>query len=169
MLQCKLYEIRKCTLRCVPSLFFAIPALALVFCTALQIKKTIKRSEGNPGGIVSTESPLHYSNVQLIDPITNSPVRVTWRYLEDGSKVSSLCCHEPTQGLSNLLLSASRPSQHAFDGARHPHPHNPPISSSLPPPPPPSPPRFESARASWPRGRCSLAPPPSRSARSRGQ
>lgn len=33
------------------------------------------------------ESPLHYSNVSLIDPVTKSPVRITWRYLEDGSKV----------------------------------------------------------------------------------
>jgi large subunit ribosomal protein L24 len=52
-----------------------------------QSKRHIKRTADNPGGIVSVESPLHYSNVSLIDPVTNAPVRVSWRYLEDGSKV----------------------------------------------------------------------------------
>lgn len=50
-------------------------------------KRHVKRQGENPGGIVTSESPLHYSNVQLIDPVTNAPVRVTWRFLEDGSKV----------------------------------------------------------------------------------
>lgn len=33
------------------------------------------------------ESAVHYSNVSLIDPVTNAPVKTSWRYLEDGSKV----------------------------------------------------------------------------------
>ncbi len=33
------------------------------------------------------QSPLHYSNVMIADPVTGGPVRVTWRYLEDGTKV----------------------------------------------------------------------------------
>lgn len=33
------------------------------------------------------QTPIHYSNVRLIDPVTKAPVRVAWRYLEDGSKV----------------------------------------------------------------------------------
>jgi hypothetical protein len=33
------------------------------------------------------ESPLHYSNVSLVDPVTNAPIKVSWRYLEDGDKV----------------------------------------------------------------------------------
>ena len=52
-----------------------------------QNKRHIKRTKDNPGGIVSVESPLHYSNVQLVDPVTDGPVRTTWRYLEDGTKV----------------------------------------------------------------------------------
>lgn len=51
------------------------------------MKRHIKRTEDNPGGIITTESPLHYSNVQLVDPVTKEPVRVTWRFLDDGSKV----------------------------------------------------------------------------------
>ena len=34
-----------------------------------------------------TQTPIHYSNVRLVDPVTKAPVRVAWRYLEDGSKV----------------------------------------------------------------------------------
>ncbi|CAK0735740.1 hypothetical protein CVIRNUC_000631 [Coccomyxa viridis] len=50
-------------------------------------KRAIKRTEDNPGGLISMESPLHYSNVMLADPVTGRPVRVGWRYLEDGTKV----------------------------------------------------------------------------------
>lgn len=50
-------------------------------------KRHIKRTADTPGGIISVESPLHYSNVSLIDPVTKQPVRVSWCFLEDGSKV----------------------------------------------------------------------------------
>jgi len=33
------------------------------------------------------QTPIHYSNVRLVDPVTKSPVRVAWRFLEDGTKV----------------------------------------------------------------------------------
>lgn len=58
-------------------------------CPCLQSKRHIKRTKDNPGGIVSVESPLHYSNVSLIDPTTGVPCRVAWRYLESGEKVCS--------------------------------------------------------------------------------
>ncbi|CAK9201919.1 unnamed protein product [Sphagnum jensenii] len=51
------------------------------------VKKHLKRTEQNPGGIVTMEAPLHVSNVQLVDPVNGAPVRVTYRYLEDGTKV----------------------------------------------------------------------------------
>ena len=38
-------------------------------------------------GVDALQSPLHYSNVMLADPVTGRPVRVGWRYLEDGTKV----------------------------------------------------------------------------------
>lgn len=50
-------------------------------------KRFIKRTKDNPGGVVSVESPIHYSNLRLIDPVTKSPVRASFRFLEDGSKV----------------------------------------------------------------------------------
>ncbi|KAH9569022.1 hypothetical protein CY35_03G110300 [Sphagnum magellanicum] len=51
------------------------------------VKKHLKRTEQNPGGIVTMEAPVHVSNVQLVDPVNGTPVRVTYRYLEDGTKV----------------------------------------------------------------------------------
>mmetsp|Transcript_29354 Transcript_29354/g.49303 ORF Transcript_29354/g.49303 Transcript_29354/m.49303 type:complete len:226 (-) Transcript_29354:35-712(-) len=51
------------------------------------VKKTIKRTESQPGGIITKEAPLHVSNVQVLDPATGSPVRIGWKFLEDGSKV----------------------------------------------------------------------------------
>ncbi|XP_024362674.1 uncharacterized protein [Physcomitrium patens] len=51
------------------------------------VKKHIKRTEGNPGGIITMEAPLHVSNVQLVDPVNGAPCRVAYRFLEDGTKV----------------------------------------------------------------------------------
>jgi ribosomal protein L24 len=53
----------------------------------MQNKRAVKKSQENPGGLVNVESPVSYSNVSLIDPVTKAPVKVSWRYLEDGSKV----------------------------------------------------------------------------------
>ncbi len=39
------------------------------------------------GGLVRSETPIHISNVAVIDPETNAPTRVRYRFLEDGSKV----------------------------------------------------------------------------------
>eukprot|EP00246_Nothoceros_aenigmaticus_P009130 TRINITY_DN24458_c0_g1_i1.p1 TRINITY_DN24458_c0_g1~~TRINITY_DN24458_c0_g1_i1.p1 ORF type:complete len:155 (-),score=19.88 TRINITY_DN24458_c0_g1_i1:394-858(-) len=51
------------------------------------VKKHIKKTDKNPGGIVTMEAPLHVSNVQLVDPVNGAPCRVTYRFLEDGTKV----------------------------------------------------------------------------------
>ena len=51
------------------------------------VKKHVKRTEGNQGGVITMESPVHYSNVNLVDPVTGSPVRVGRRFLDDGTKV----------------------------------------------------------------------------------
>lgn len=39
------------------------------------------------GGLVQTEAPIHISNVAVLDPESNAPTRVRYRYLEDGSKI----------------------------------------------------------------------------------
>ena len=52
------------------------------------VKKHVKRTEQNQTqGVITMESPIHYSNVNLVDPVTGSPTRIAMRYLEDGSKV----------------------------------------------------------------------------------
>jgi large subunit ribosomal protein L24 len=52
------------------------------------IKKHTKPSQKNQqGGIVEKESSVHVSNVMVIDPKTNEPTRVGYKFLEDGTKV----------------------------------------------------------------------------------
>jgi len=52
------------------------------------IKKHTKPSQKNQqGGIVEKESSIHISNVMVIDPKTNEPTRVGYKFLEDGTKV----------------------------------------------------------------------------------
>lgn len=43
--------------------------------------------QGNPGGIIEKEAPLHISNVGIKDPKSNKPTRVGSKILDDGSKV----------------------------------------------------------------------------------
>ncbi len=45
------------------------------------------RRGAKEGGIMTTEAPIHVSNVQLIDPETKKPARAGFRYEEDGTKV----------------------------------------------------------------------------------
>ena len=42
---------------------------------------------GETAGILRKESPIHLSNLALIDPKTDKPTRVGFRILEDGKKV----------------------------------------------------------------------------------
>ena len=52
-----------------------------------RVYKHLKPSRQNPqGGRLSKEMPVQASNVALIDPQTNKPTRVGFRYLPDGSK-----------------------------------------------------------------------------------
>ncbi|CAH9099755.1 unnamed protein product [Cuscuta epithymum] len=51
------------------------------------VKKHIKQGQGHEGGIFTVEAPLHVSNVQVLDPVTERPCKVGIRYLEDGTKV----------------------------------------------------------------------------------
>ena len=37
------------------------------------------------------QAPLHYSNVQIVDPVTGKPVRIGHRFLEDGTKARRHC------------------------------------------------------------------------------
>jgi large subunit ribosomal protein L24 len=51
------------------------------------ISRHTRPSMGNSGGIIKKEAAIHLSNVALLDPKTNKPTRVGFKYLEDGTKV----------------------------------------------------------------------------------
>ncbi|MGM9906897.1 50S ribosomal protein L24 [Limosilactobacillus sp.] len=52
-----------------------------------KIKKHQKPNNANPnGGVIDTEAPINASNVMLIDPSTNEPTRVGYKFV-DGKKV----------------------------------------------------------------------------------
>jgi large subunit ribosomal protein L24 len=51
------------------------------------VKRHMKPSPANPGGIVDKEAPLHISNVAHVDPKTQKPTRVGFKVLEGGRKV----------------------------------------------------------------------------------
>ena len=51
------------------------------------VKKTFKKTADRAGYIKEMPSPIHVSNVALVDPIKQVPTRIQYRYLEDGSKV----------------------------------------------------------------------------------
>ncbi len=42
---------------------------------------------GQPGGILDKESPIHLSNLMLVDPKSDKPTKVGFRALEGGRKV----------------------------------------------------------------------------------
>lgn len=50
-------------------------------------KRALPKTQATTGRYVMAESPIHVSNVQLIDPSTNEPTRVRYGYTEDGKRV----------------------------------------------------------------------------------
>ncbi|MGF1609998.1 MAG: 50S ribosomal protein L24 [Kiloniellales bacterium] len=51
------------------------------------VRRHQRPSQVSPGGIEDREAPLHISNVALIDPKSDKPTRVGYRFLDDGRKV----------------------------------------------------------------------------------
>ncbi len=48
---------------------------------------TKPKGMGQPGGIVEKEATIHLSNIALIDPKTDRATRVSFKTLENGSKI----------------------------------------------------------------------------------
>ena len=46
-----------------------------------------KPSMGDPGGIVEKELKIHISNLAHVDPQSNKPTRVGYKFLDGGRKV----------------------------------------------------------------------------------
>jgi len=53
------------------------------------VKKHVRpnRQRGIAGGIVERESPIHISNVMVLEPDTRKPTRIGYQLLQDGRKV----------------------------------------------------------------------------------
>eukprot|EP00692_Jakoba_bahamiensis_P003082 EC686893.1.p1 GENE.EC686893.1~~EC686893.1.p1 ORF type:complete len:180 (+),score=78.34 EC686893.1:135-674(+) len=51
------------------------------------VKKHIKSTRENRGGVITKEMPIHRSNVALLDPTTGAPTRVRMMFKENGDKV----------------------------------------------------------------------------------
>jgi len=51
------------------------------------VKRHTRPSPGQPGGIVEKEAAIHISNLAHIDPASQRPTRVGYKFLEDGRKV----------------------------------------------------------------------------------
>jgi large subunit ribosomal protein L24 len=51
------------------------------------VKRHTRQSPGQPGGIVEKEAAIHISNLAHVDPTSQRPTRVGYKFLEDGRKV----------------------------------------------------------------------------------
>ncbi len=51
------------------------------------VKKHQKPTANTAGGIIEMPAPIHVSNVMLVCPKCNTPTRVGFTFLEDGTKV----------------------------------------------------------------------------------
>ena len=60
---------------------------AVVQGVAIATRHTKPAGMGKPGGIERREAAVDMSNLALLDPKTDKPVRVGFRVLEDGRKV----------------------------------------------------------------------------------
>ena len=51
------------------------------------IKRHTKPGRADAGGIIEREAAIHVSNVALLDPKTDKPTKIGFKFLEDGRKV----------------------------------------------------------------------------------
>ena len=52
------------------------------------IKRHTKPGRTDAGGIIEREASIHVSNVALLDPKSDKPAKIGFKFLEDGRKVS---------------------------------------------------------------------------------
>lgn len=52
-----------------------------------QVKRHTRPSAASQGGIIEKDAAIHLSNLAHIDPKTDKPTRVGFKYLDDGRKV----------------------------------------------------------------------------------
>ena len=56
------------------------------------VRRHQRQTPRDPGGIIERESPIHLSNVTLLDPESDRPTRVGFRTDKDGRKIRIARC-----------------------------------------------------------------------------
>ena len=51
------------------------------------VKRHTRQSQRTAGGIITKEAPLDWSKVSHIDPKSNTPTKIGFKFLKDGRKV----------------------------------------------------------------------------------
>lgn len=65
-----------------------LPAAQRVYVQGVNIvKRHTKQTQTQTGGIVEKEAPIHMSNLAHIDPKTDEPTRIGFKFMEDKTKV----------------------------------------------------------------------------------
>ncbi len=65
-----------------------LPAAQRVYVRGVNIvKRHTRPTQTQTGGIVEKEAPIHMSNLAHIDPKTDEPTRVGFKFMEDKTKV----------------------------------------------------------------------------------
>ena len=65
-----------------------LPADSRVVVSGVNVvKRHTKPSRTGEGGIIEREAAIHVSNVVLLDPKSDKPTKVGFKFLEDGRKV----------------------------------------------------------------------------------
>ena len=82
----------------------ALPKVGKVVVEGVAVAKKAQRptQDNQQGGFANKEMPIDVSNVALIDPKTDKPTRVGFRFEEDGTKVrfakkSGEVIHDPAK------------------------------------------------------------------------
>eukprot|EP00798_Chlamydomonas_sp_ICE-L_P022379 gene22379-29484_t len=75
-------------------------------------KKKIYNGEGvEDFFVVSMEAPIHYSQVGVLDPTTNRPVRTGFRYLSDGNAGSASEGNGSALAIVNTSIPIANPGK----------------------------------------------------------
>jgi large subunit ribosomal protein L24 len=65
-----------------------LPAAQRVYVQGVNIvKRHTRATQTQTGGIVEKEAPIHMSNLAHIDPKTDEPTRIGFKFMEDKTKV----------------------------------------------------------------------------------
>lgn len=65
-----------------------VPGESRVFVQGVNIvKRHTRPTQTDAGGIIEKEAPIHMSNIAHVDPKTNEPTRVGFKFMEDKTKV----------------------------------------------------------------------------------